>query len=85
MSAKGTTELTKAERAFIWVRQSASATGFKYLGAQANYAALLYSKDLDSKMSTGRETFNTDLPEIRLAPICLITNLRLSFWPSIKS
>jgi hypothetical protein len=42
-------------------------------------AADLSIRDLLSKMSTGKETFRTDLPEKMLAPICLITNIRVSF------
>lgn len=75
----------KPVTAFNWVYTSASATGFRYLGAQPNEAALLYNNDLDSKISTGIDTPSTDFPEIMLAPICLIMNIRLSFWLFMSS
>ncbi len=47
MSSSGKTESIKPTTAFIWVFTSASATGFKYLGAHPKDAALLSRSDLD--------------------------------------
>lgn len=84
-SSKGATDDINPITAFIWTKMSASATGFKYFVTRPNEAALLSSRDLDSKISTGSDTFKTDFPDMRLAPTCFNTKSRLSFCPLIKS